>query len=159
VTDTDASEYLILDRRRALHAFDWGALAMVGVSLFYGLMIYPVGLTWGLAAVAVGGGWLIGKAVLRGAWGGRVGQPSRRLQALAVVVSLIAWQLSFAVAYLAAELLLVSDFPLADRLTLAGFWTYVNGIASLPHAVAIAAFVIMGWRSARWKPRPARQPR
>lgn len=155
MADDGTSSYVTLNRKRALHAFDWGALAMIGVALVDGLMIYPIGLTWGLIAVAVGGGWIIGRAVLRGAWDGHEARPSRVLQGLAAALSLIAWLAGFAVAYVVAEVLLVSDHPIDERLSIAGFWDYVSGITDLPHAIALVTFVIIGWRSARWSARPA----
>ncbi|HWH23792.1 MAG TPA: hypothetical protein VNW68_02745 [Candidatus Limnocylindria bacterium] len=151
-TPADTSEFLRLDRRRLLAAFDRGALTAVGVSLVYGLLIYPVGLTWGLIAVAVAGGWLIGKGILRGAWAGGVAQPSRILQALAAALGVLAWLGAFAIAYIVAELLLVSDRSLLDRLSIIGYWDYIAGTYDLFHAASLGAIAIAGWWSTRWTP-------
>jgi hypothetical protein len=158
VHDVQGSTLPSLDSRRLLRAFDWGALAMLGSALAYGLLMDPIGLSWGLIAVAIGAGWLIGKAVLRGAWGVRLGEPvgtrgrpSRLLQLMALGLSLVAWLLAFAVGYLASQSL-AGAAPVP-------FETYVTSIYGPHQLAALAAFVVMGWWSARWTLAPDRQAR
>ncbi len=146
-----------LDRRRALHAFDWGAVAGIAVALVYGILWGGIELQFGLIAVAVMGGWLIGAAVRHGAWRAawRSPQhsPSRRLKAFAAVVSVVAWFGGAYVAYVVSRALLPeSDLSFAERLSDLPFAEYLTQqyeAGGLVHAIALAAMVIMGWRTAR----------
>jgi len=151
--DADESEYLSLDRRRALHAFDWGALACIAVALVYGLSWGAVNLQFGLIAVAVMGGWLIGAAIRRAAWRSVAHHPTRRLQLLGASFGVVAWFGGAFVAYLISRALLPgSDFSFAERLADVTFGDYLNQqyeAGGLVHAISLAAMAIMGWRSAR----------
>lgn len=150
VAEPDEREYAYLTRHRLLHAFDWGALAMIGVSIGYGLLLFPVELSWGLIAVAIAGGWLIGSAVRHGAWRDALHGPARSLQLLAVLLAVVAWFGAFFVAYVAGQLLLPEPAaPLAERLSPAGFAEYLAGTYEFLHAIALAALAFMAWRSAR----------
>jgi hypothetical protein len=145
-------EFAELSRRRALHAFDWGVAAAIGVALVYGLLWGVVLLQWGLIAIGVMGGWVIGKAVARGAWKGALHPVTRRLHALSAALALLAWFGAAWVAYLSSRALLESERTFAQRLgdlTFGQYMTEQYMAAGLIHAIALAALVIMGWRSAR----------
>lgn len=143
-------EFATLTRPRALHAFDWGALAAVGVAVGYGLLLFPVELTWGLIAVALGGGWLIGRAVSHGAWRAAAHPLTRRLQLLAVLLAVLAWFGGFFVAYLMGQLLLPeASEGLSERISAPRFSEYLAGTYNFLHLLALAALAIMAWRSAR----------
>lgn len=138
-----------LDRHRALAAFDWGALAAIGVSLVYGLL-WAIELHFGLIAVAVMGGWVIGGAVAHGAWRGSLHVPSRRLRALAAVLGGAAWLGAGAVYYLIAQAVLpAAQTPLLERLSFDGFAEFLTGVYDLVHGIALATLAFFSWRSAR----------
>jgi hypothetical protein len=150
--DDAGSAFGTLTRRRAMHAFDWGAAATLGIALVYGLLWGVVLLQWGLIAVGIMGGWVIGRAVRTGAWRGVEHPRTLRLQALASVLAGLAWFGAAWVAYLSSRLVLESERALADRLSDLTFGQYMNQqyeAGGLFHAIALAAMIIMGWRTAR----------
>lgn len=143
-------ELVRLDRRRAIRAFDRGAITAVGVGVAYGLLHYPVDLTWGLIAVGIGGGWLIGWAVTAAAWGEDAHLPDRRLKLLGAALGLVSWLVAMFVAYVMGQALLQdATLTLLERLSLEGFGEYVGQTYALYHALALAALTIMAWRTAR----------
>jgi hypothetical protein len=143
-------QVVVLDRRRALHAFDWGALAAIAVAVVYGLLWAVLDLHLGLIAVGVMGGWLIGGAASHGAWRGALHMPSRWLRLLAAVLGVVAWFGGAAVSYVASQAFFPDPAtPLAERLSFAGFADYVTGVYDLVHAAAAAALAFFSWRSAR----------
>jgi hypothetical protein len=146
----EESEFVTLDRQRALKAFDWGLLAMLAVAVAYGLLLYPIGLTWGLIAVGVGGGWLIGRAVRHGAWRGLPHPRNWSLRILAVVLALVAWLIGMFVSYVMSQLLLAGAAqPLLERISPAGFSEYTAQIYDIFHGIAMGALAIMAWRTTR----------
>jgi len=148
--DPDEPEWLTLDRRRALHAFDWGALAAVFVAVVYGLLWGVVQLYLGLIAVAVMGGWLIGAGVRRGAW--REGQhlPDVRLRILSGTLGLAAWLGGAFVAWLSSRAVLPdSSLSLVERLAELGFTDYFVQVYDIVHGVAAVVMVFIAWRTAR----------
>jgi hypothetical protein len=148
--DDDASQFVTLDRHRALKAFDWGVVATLGVALLYGLLLYPVGLTWGLAAVGFGGGWLIGRAINHGAWRGLPHPRGWSLRILAVVLALFAWFIGMFISYAASQVLLAgATRPLLERISMAGFGDYMTQTYDIFHGLAMAALAIMAWRTTR----------
>jgi hypothetical protein len=150
--DDTGSTFATLTRRRAMHAFDWGTAAALGIALVYGLLWGVVLLQWGLIAVGIMGGWVIGRAVRNGAWRGVEHPRTLRLQALASVLAGLAWFGAAWVAYLSSRLVLESERTLADRLSDLSFGQYMNQqyeAGGLFHAIALAAMIIMGWRTAR----------
>jgi hypothetical protein len=150
VTEQQTSEFVTLDRRRALKAFDWGLLAMLGVAAAYGVLVYPVGLEWGLIAVGIGGGWLIGRAINHGAWHGLPHRRNWSLKILAVVLALVAWLLGMFISYALGQLLLEgATQPLLERISPAGFSQYMAQVYAIHHGIAMAALAIMAWRTAR----------
>ncbi|MDQ3937318.1 MAG: hypothetical protein M3253_01410 [Chloroflexota bacterium] len=144
---TEEPERLTLDRRRLLHAFDWGVLTAAGVAVAYGVLLQL--LDWGMIAVAVVGGWLIGRATNRGAWRDAAHWPSRALSLLAAVLGLFAWLGGFFVAYLLSRALLDSDLSFVDRLADFPFLAYLAARYDLAQGAALLAMIVMGWRSAR----------
>jgi hypothetical protein len=141
---------LALSRDRALRAFDLGVLAAIGVSLAYGVLLYPVGLTWGLIAVAVMGGWVIGAAVRSGAWRGQLHERARSLQLLAVVLGIFSWLGGMFVSYVLSQALFPdAATPLMERLSAAGFAAYIDGTDRILNIVSLSALAFVGWRSAR----------
>jgi len=150
---TDESRYVALDRRRALKAFDWGALAAIGTALAYGLFWGAGLLQFGLIAVAIMFGWLIGAAVRHGAWRGLAHHPTRRLQLLGAGFGVVAWFGGAFVAYLASRALLPeSDLSFAQRLADVSFSDYMTQqyeAGGMVQAIGLAALAIMGWRTAR----------
>jgi hypothetical protein len=155
--DIDGPEYAGLDRRRALHAFDWGALATIGVALAYGLFWGAGILHFGLIAIAVMSGWIIGAAVRHGAWRAAWKEtwhvPSRRLKALGVTFAVVAWFGGALVAYVVSRALLPeSDLSFTERLAALTFGEYMTQqyeAGGLIHALSLAVMAIMGWRTAR----------
>jgi hypothetical protein len=148
--EPDEPEWLRLDRRRALHAFDWGALAALVVAVIYGVLWGAVQLYLGLIAVAVMGGWLIGAGVRRGAW--RSGQhlPDVRLRLLSAGLALAAWLGGAFVAWVSSRALLPqSTLDLAERLAELGFTEYFVQVYDIVHGAAAAVMVFMAWRTAR----------
>lgn len=149
----DRSTPVVLDRSRALHAFDLGVLTAIAIAVVYGALTYPLGLSWGLVAIGFLGGLLIGSAVSRGAWRGQTHMTDRRLQLLAAAIGGVAWLGGLAVAYLMTQAL----FPdaatgLLERLSFAGFNEYATRLYetnALGHAGALAAMAFMAWRGAR----------
>lgn len=150
---SDESVYLALDRRRALKAFDWGALATIGAALAYGLFWGAGVLQFGLIAVAIMFGWLIGAAVRHGAWRGLAHHPTRRLQLLGAAFGVVAWFGGAFVAYLASRALLPqSDLSFFQRLEDVSFSMFMSQqyeAGGIVHAIGLAALAIMGWRTAR----------
>jgi hypothetical protein len=139
-----------LDRRRALAAFDLGALAAIGLAVVYGVLWTVFQLELGLIAVAVMGGWVIGGAVSRGAWQGENHLPDLRLRLLAALLGASAWLGAAAFGYIAGQIFLPqSAQPLLDRLSFAGFAEYIAGVYNLVHGIALATLAFFSWRSAR----------
>jgi hypothetical protein len=139
-----------LDPRRALAAFDLGALAAIALAVVYGVLWTVFELELGLVAVAVMGGWLVGGAVSRGAWRGEQHLPDRRLRLLAAVLGASAWLGAAAFGYVAGQVFLPqSTQPLLDRLSFAGFAEYIAGVYNLVHGIALATLAFFSWRSAR----------
>jgi hypothetical protein len=151
--DPDESQFVALDRRRALHAFDLGALAAVGSALLYGFFWGTGLLQFGLVAVAIMLGWLIGAAVRYAAWRGLPHHSTRRLQLFGAALGVAAWFGGAVVAYLVSRALLPdSDLSFAERLEDLPFWAFMDQqyeAGGLVHAIALAALAIMGWRTAR----------
>ncbi|HVM29262.1 MAG TPA: hypothetical protein VM305_00625 [Candidatus Limnocylindrales bacterium] len=146
----ETSEFVTLDRQRALKAFDWGLLAMLGVGFAYGVLTYPVELEWGLIAVAIGGGWIIGRAINHGAWQGRPHPRNWSLRILAVVLAIVAWLVGMFVSYVFGQLLLEgATQPLLERISPAGFSEYMAQVYAIHHGIAMAALAIMAWRTTR----------
>lgn len=149
----DESQYVALDRQRALKAFDWGALATIGTALAYGLFWGAGVLQFGLIAVAIMFGWLIGAAIRHGAWRGLPHHPTRRLQLLGAAFGVVAWFGGAFVAYLVSRALLPeSELTFGQRLEALSFWEYLNQqylAGGIVHAIGLAALAIMGWRTAR----------
>ncbi|HUG46858.1 MAG TPA: hypothetical protein VMP67_00415 [Candidatus Limnocylindria bacterium] len=149
----ERSEYATLDRRRTLHAYDWGALAAVLAAVVYGLCWGVLNLQYGLIAVAIMLGWVIGAAIRRGAWARAAHPATRRLQVLGAVLGVVAWLGGAFVAYLSSRLVLPgSSASLAERLAdlpFGEFMTQQYEAGGIAHAVAFAALAIMGWRTAR----------
>jgi hypothetical protein len=147
----------VLDRKRALGAFDWGALAGIAVALVHGAFWGAAVLYFGLVALAVAGGWLIGAGVRHGAWRAAWRSPrhvpSRRLKAFASAVAVVTWFGAAFVAYVVSRALLPeSDLTLAERLAELSFSEYMAleyDAGGLIHATSLAAMVIIGWRTAR----------
>lgn len=138
-----------VNRRRALHAFDFGALAAIGVSIVYGLL-WAMELHLGLIAVAVMGGWVVGGAVSHGAWRGGLHMPSRRLQLLAAVLGTASWLGGALVSYFVNQLVLpAAQTPLLERLSFGGFAEYLTGVYDIVHGIALATLAFFSWRSAR----------
>lgn len=149
-TRTQESEFVTLDRRRALSGFDWGLVAMLAVAGLYGFLLYPVGLTWGLIAVGIGGGWIIGKAVSHGAWRGLPHPRNWSLRIMAVALALVAWVLGMAVSYVMSQVLLAdATLPLLERISAIGFSEYMTQTYDVFHGLAMGALAIMAWRTAR----------
>ncbi|CAN5815222.1 hypothetical protein BH24CHL6_BH24CHL6_03290 [soil metagenome] len=150
--EREESHYVALDRRRALHAFDLGALAAIGSALLYGFL-WGTGLQFGLVAVAIMLGWLIGAAVRYAAWKGLPHHPTRRLQLLGATLGVATWFGAALVAHLVSRALLPeSDLSYAERLADLPFWAFMDQqyeAGGIFHAIALAALVIMGWRTAR----------
>lgn len=139
-----------LDRGRALHAFDLGALAGIAVAIVYGLSWTVVQLSWGLIAVAIMGGWLIGGAVARGAWRGERHGPDARLRLLAAVFGACAWLGGAAVGYVLGQLLLPqATTPVLERISFGGFADYLVAVTDLLQGIAFATLSFFAWRSAR----------
>jgi hypothetical protein len=139
-----------LDRRRAIHAFDWGALAAIVFAVIYGLLWAVLDLHLGLIAVAVMGGWLIGGAVSHGAWRGALHIPSNRLRLLGGVLGGLAWLGGTAVSYLVSQALIQSPATtFAERVSFAGFAEYLLGVSDLVQGIAAVTLVFFSWRSAR----------
>jgi hypothetical protein len=155
--EEESSEYVTLDRPRALRAFDRGALAGLVVAIVYGFLWGAGVLQFGLVAIAVMGGWLIGAAIRHGAWRGSwrlaTHVPSRRLKLLGVVIGSAAWFGGAFVAYVVSRALLPeSDLSFVERLADVSFAEYLNQQyeAGGPlHGIALAVMAIMGWRTAR----------
>lgn len=150
--EDELSEYSSIDRRRAMHGFDWGAAAALGVALVYGLLWGVVLLQWGLIAVGIMGGWVIGRAVRNGAWRGVQHPRTLRLQALSAMLAALSWFGAAWVAYFGSRLLLESERSLVERLSDLTFGQYMSQqyeAGGLFHAIALAAMIIMGWRTAR----------
>jgi hypothetical protein len=149
----DESQYVVLDRQRALRAFDWALFAVVASALVYGLAWGAVELQWGLIAVAIMLGWVIGAAVRHGAWRGQPHPTTRRLQLLAGVFGGLAWLGGAFVAYLVSRALLAeSDLSFVQRLEALPFGNYMNQqyeAGGIVHAIGLAAPAIMSWRTAR----------
>lgn len=140
---------MAVNRQRALHAFDFGALAALGVSVVYGLL-WAIELHLGLIAVAVMGGWVIGGAVSHGAWRGALHMPSRRLRLLAAVLGAVAWLGGAFVSYFVNQLVLPqAQTPLLERLSFGGFAEYLTGVYDIVHGIALATLAFFSWRSAR----------
>jgi hypothetical protein len=139
-----------LDRRRALDAFDFAALATIGVAVVYGLLWSVIQLHLGLIAVAVMGGWIIGGAVARGAWRKERHFPDIRLRAMAAAFGLLAWIGGAAVGYVLGQVLLPEAVtPVTARISFGGFADYLVGVYDLVHGIALATLVYFSWRSAR----------
>ena len=140
---------VVLDRRRALHAFDWAALAAIGVSLIYGLL-WAIELHLGLIAVAVMGGWLIGGAASYGAWRGSLHIPSLWLRVLAAALGGAAWLGGAVVSYVVAQVVFPDPAtPFLERLSFGGFAEYLGSVFDFVHGIAVAALAFFAWRSAR----------
>jgi hypothetical protein len=148
-TKTQDSEFVTLDRQRAVSGFDWGLAAMLVVAVLYGFLLYPIGLTWGLIAIGIGGGWIIGKAVSHGAWRGLPHPRNWSLRILAVVLSLVGWVLGMFVSYVMSQVLLEgAALPLLERLSGIGFSEYMTQTYDVFHGIAMGALAIMAWRTA-----------
>ena len=149
-SEPEEPDWLTLDRRRALHAFDWGALAAVGAAVVYGLLWGAAQLYLGLIAIAVMGGWLIGAGVRHGAWRGGQHLPDVRLRLLGAALALAAWLGGAFVAWVSSRALLPeSALDLAERLSELGFIDYFVQVYDIVHGAAAAAMVFMAWRMAR----------
>ncbi len=139
-----------LDRGRALKAFDWGALAGIGVAVAYGLLWGLLELHFGLIAIGVMGGWLIGAAVTHGAWRGELHVPDRRLRVLAAALGASSWLGGAFIAYFISQALFPNPTTgLLERLSFAGFSDYLISLVDLVHGIALLALVTFAWRSAR----------
>jgi hypothetical protein len=141
---------LALNRERAVHAFDWGLLAALGVALAYGLLWELVELNFGLIAVAVMGGWLIGAAVTRGAWKRSLHIPDRRLRIMGALLGAGSWLVGAFVAYLVSQV----RFPnpstsLLERLSFQGLSDYLTGVVDVVDGIAFLALVFVAWRSVK----------
>jgi len=136
-----------IDRRGAIAAFDWGVAAAAGVSLVYGVLVYPVGLGLGLIAVGVIGGWVISGAVARGAWQGEPHLGDRRVRVWAAILGAFSWLGGVFVAYVASGLLFpASSTPLTERIS---FAAYITGTYDIAHGAAAVALIVISWRSAK----------
>jgi hypothetical protein len=148
----DEPEFATLTGRRALHAFDWGALAALGVAFAYGVLWGVIQLQWGLIAAAVMGGWVVGAGVRHGAWKGALHPRAIRVQLLGGALGLGSWLGGSFVAYLLSRVVLPSDLDLGGRLAALPFADYLSleyEAAPIVHAAALVALAIMGWRTAR----------
>ena len=130
----------------------FGALTAVAVGLAYGLLSEPLELTLGLLAVAFFGGWFIGHAVEYGAWAGRPHETHRPYQWLALALSVLAWVGALVLAFAVSQALIPqSSVPLAERVTIGGFFDYLSGLEFVPviHVISLALITFMAWRGAR----------
>lgn len=120
------------------------------IALAYGLLADPVGLSWGLIIVGLLAGALTGAAVARGAWNGRFHLIVPNVRWLAVLVAVLTWVAAAVVAYAAGQVFYqAATVPLGDRLSISGFFEYLNGVAFSPSLLGLAAMAFTAWRGAR----------
>jgi hypothetical protein len=151
-----------------LRAYDYGLLTMLLVALAYGLLWSVVGLGFGLVAIGAIGGWLIGYNVKRGvlamhererrqttlASDESLYQPwPRGTSTLAALLGLMAWIVGAFVAFVVVQLV-EGTGPLLERLTPGNFGAYLTAVLEagdmqLIQSAALAAFIFVGWVSAR----------
>jgi hypothetical protein len=128
----------------------FGLVAAEAVALVYGVLADPFNLTWGLIAVGAVGGWIIGWAVANGAWSGLFHLIVPRVRWLAVVLAVLAWIEAALVGYVGSQLFYQGPAtPLAERLSVAGFFEYLNSAVFSPSIVGLAAMAFLAWRAAR----------
>ena len=130
----------------------FGVVSAALVALAYALLSEPLELTLGLLAIAFFGGWLIGNAISYGAWRGQAHETYRPLQWLALVLCVGAWLGALIMAFAVSQAFIPqSSLPLAQRLTVDGFFTYLSGLEFVPviHVISLALLAFMAWRGAR----------
>jgi len=128
----------------------FGLGASIPVALVFGILADPFGLSWGLVVVGLIGGFVIGAAVVQGAYNGRFHLVVPRVRWLAALVAVIAWLAATLVAYVGSQLFYqAATSPLADRLSIGGFFDYLNGAVFSPSILGLAVMAFMAWRGAR----------
>jgi len=138
--------------RSTPRAIAFGIVAAGIVLLAYAVLSEPLEITLGLLVVGVVGGWLIGHAISYGAWNNRDHEPYRPLQWFALALVVVAWVGGLVLAFVISQALVPnSSIPLADKLTVSGFFDYLLGLDFVPvvHVVALALMAFMAWRGAR----------
>lgn len=129
-----------------------GWLAAAAFAVVYALSAELVGLTFGLPIIGLAGGWLIGTAVAYGGWGEFEHSPHRGLRWGAVALAAEGWILGVILAYILSQAFIPqASTPLADRLSLGGFFDYFLGLdfARFLHLLALPLAAFMAWRAAR----------
>ena len=128
----------------------FGLAASVPVALVYGILADPFGLSWGLIIVGLIGGLIIGAAVVRGAFNGRFHLVVPSVRWLAAIVAVVCWIAAVLVAYVSSQVFFQgAATPLADRLSVGGFFEYFNSAVFSPSILGLAAMAFMSWRGAR----------
>ncbi len=127
----------------------YGIAAALVVALVYGVLA-EVGLSWGLIIVGVVGGAIIGYAVVRGAFNGRFHLIVPQVRWLAAIIAVVSWLIAALVGYVTGQVIYqAATTPLLDRISVAGFFEYLNGSVFGPSILGLAAMAFMAWRGAR----------
>ena len=129
-----------------------GWLAAAGFAVVYALAAELVGLTFGLPIIGLIGGWIIGTAVAYGGWGEHEHLPHRGLRIGALSLAVEGWLLGLILSYILSQALIPqASTPLADRLSLGGFFDYFLSLdfARFLHLLALPAATFMAWRAAK----------
>jgi hypothetical protein len=126
----------------------YGLGAGLVVALVYGVVSEPpFDLSWGLIVVGLVGGWIIGSAVAAGAWGGRFHLIVAQVRWLAALLAVIAWLVAMIVGYVASQVFYqAAATPLGDRLSVGGFFDYLNSSVISPSILGLAAMAFVAWR-------------
>jgi hypothetical protein len=140
------------DSPRFAYGLGLGWLAAAVFALVYALAAELLGLTFGLPVVALLGGWIIGTAVAYGGWGENEHLPHRGLRLGALALAVEGWGLGLILAYILSQVFLPqSVIPLAERLSVGGFFDYLLGLdlVRFIHLLSLALVALMAWRAAR----------
>ncbi len=140
------------DSPRFAYGIGLGWLAAAAFAIVYAASAELLGLSFGLPVVALLGGWIIGTAVAYGGWGEVEHVAHRGLRVWAASLALEGWALGLILAYVLSQVFIPqSSVPLADRLSVGGFFDYLLGLdlVRFIHVLSLAFVALMAWRAAR----------